>query len=267
MSEQAARRRVALVSGASSGIGEAFVHVLAARGYDVVAVARREDQLYRVKGVVEARHPGRHVHAMACDLAQPGAVGELSQLLDARGLWPMLLINNAGFGLAGAAVTLDLRAQAEMIDLNCRALTELSLACLPHMLRAGRGGIIHVASTAAFLPGPYMAVYYASKAYVLSFSEALAAECAGSGVHVSALCPGPVATGFQDRAGMHGKWLRLMMRQTAAQVAEEGFAGLQAGRRIIIPGFMNQASALAAKFLPRAVSARIAALLQKPARL
>jgi short-subunit dehydrogenase len=184
------------------------------------------------------------------DLAQAGAADRIGQELAARGLEPDIVVNNAGFGLIGEAALLDRAEQRVMIDLNVRALTDLSLAFVESLARH-RGGILNVASVAGFLPGPGMAVYYASKAYVLSFSEALHSELAPRGVRVTALCPGPVATEFQARAGIADGSFPALLTVTAAAVAEQGYRALQDGRRVVVPGFGNKVITVLARMLPR----------------
>ena len=199
--EDAARRRrmkpVALITGASSGIGVELARVFAAHGHELVLVARRARPARRARRR-DCRAGRPRPTVLALDLERRDAVATLGAELSARGLEPAIVVNNAGFGLAGAAAELGRDEQLAMIDLNVRALTELSLAFVDSLERH-RGGILNVASVAAFLPGPGMAVYYASKAYVLSFSEALHRELARRGIRVTALCPGPVATEFQAR--------------------------------------------------------------------
>ena len=191
---------VTLITGASAGIGAELARVFARHGHELVLVARREDRLNALADEIAAAGRPRPV-VLAIDLEQRDAVARIAAELASRGLEPAIVVNNAGFGLAGAAAALDRNEQLGMIDLNIRTLTELSLAFVDSLARH-RGGILNVASVAAFLPGPGMAVYYASKAYVLSFSEALHRELKPRGIRVTALCPGPVPTEFQARSGM-----------------------------------------------------------------
>ena len=191
---------VALITGASAGIGAELARVFARNGHELVLVARREDRLIALADEIAAAGRPRPA-VLAIDLEQRDAVARIAAELASRGLEPAIVVNNAGFGLAGTAADLDRDEQLGMIDLNIRALTELSLAFVDSLARH-RGGILNVASVAAFLPGPGMAVYYASKAYVLSFSEALHRELKPRGIRVTALCPGPVPTEFQARSGM-----------------------------------------------------------------
>ncbi len=259
----------ALVTGASGGIGEAFARILAEEGWDLFLVARREEELNRVAGVVHAEY-GVQAQAFPLDLAQPQATDRLMQRLRARGFAPDVLINAAGFGLAGPATALPRERQLAMIDLNVRATTDLTLRLLPHMRAQKAGGVINLASTAAFMPGPGMAVYYATKAHVLSFTEALAAELQSDGLTISALCPGPVKTGFQATAGMRKTpLLRLLPMSSPGGVARDGWQGFKEGRAIIVPGLMNKLSIQATRLLPRAALRRINAFftgLRTPSR-
>jgi uncharacterized protein len=242
-----------LITGASGGIGEAFAHVAAGEGHPLILVARTEAELHRVRGVVIARY-AVPVTVIVLDLSKPGACDELANELEARKLEPDILINNAGFGLIGKAAELQRENQLQMIDLNVRALTDLTLRFLPRMIARGSGGVINVASTAGFMPGPNMAVYFATKAYVMSFTEALFEETRGSGVTLTTLSPGPVETGFQRRAGMkQARALSPMIPKTAMAVAEAGWAGFKAGERLVIPGTMNKLAAYALRGAPRRV--------------
>jgi hypothetical protein len=249
----APERKVALITGASGGIGEAFAECLAADGYALVLVARSEAELGRISGLITSRHD-LPVAMVATDLTHPEAVGDILAALEARGARPEIVVNNAGFGLQGPADEADLTRQLTMVDLNCRALTELTLRFIGDMRANGRGGVINIASTASFLPGPNMAVYYATKAYVLSLSEGLAGELSGSGVTVTAVCPGPTRTGFQATAGMTGSRLvRLAPMMSARRVAELGYAGFKRGRRVVVPGLGNKMVGWAMPFVPRAI--------------
>jgi len=258
----AGERRVALVTGASGGIAEAFAECLAADGYALVLVARTEAELSRVSGLITARHD-LPVATVATDLTGPEGISDIVAALDARGVRPAIVVNNAGFGLQGPASGLDRARQLAMVDLNCRVLTDLSLRFLDDMRARQHGGVINLASTASFLPGPNMAVYYATKAYVLSLSQALAGELVGTGVTVTAVCPGPTRTGFQATAGMTGSRLvRLATMMTAERVAAAGYAGFRAGKRVVVPGATNKLVAWTTPFVPRAALLPMVRFLQ-----
>lgn len=244
-------RLVTLITGASAGLGAEFARQCAARGEALALVARRRDRLEALKAEL-----GGDVHVFAADLALPGAAGSLIAEVEAEGLSVATLINNAGFGLAGRFADRPLDRQREMIDLNIRTMTELCHLVLPAMRSAGKGAILNVASTAAFQPGPNMAVYYASKAYVLSFTEALHHELKGTGIKVSALCPGPTHSEFSDVADSHSPTLE-RMKMPAAPVVAAGLAGLDANKAVVIPGFKNKIGAQASRFLTRAAMRRI----------
>jgi short-subunit dehydrogenase len=245
------RRKTALVTGASSGIGLDLARRFAAEGFDVALVARSEGKLKEVAAALEAEHKVR-AHVVVADLAQPKAAEALMATLAARGLDVDVLVNNAGYALYGAFRETDLADELNMIQVNIVALTHLTKLVVPKMIARKEGRILNVASTAAFQPGPLMAVYYATKAYVLSFSEALANELAGSGVTVTALCPGPTKTGFQARAQMEeSKLVRGKEIMTSAEVARIGYSGLMKGKTVVIPGVGNKMLAQAVRFLPR----------------
>jgi uncharacterized protein len=224
-----------------------------------VLIARRESKLDALADEIAAGGRPRPL-VLAIDLAQPEAGARIKAELAAHGLEPEYIVNNAGFGLVGEAAQLDHAEQLAMIDLNIRSLTELSLAFADTLARL-RGGILNVASVAGFIPGPGMAVYYASKAYVLSFSEALHHELARRGVRVSVLCPGPVPTEFQARAGIpRVPFPRTGLPRvvgsnaltcTAEEVAEAGYEGLMRGRRVVVPGLANKAVTIITRLLPR----------------
>jgi hypothetical protein len=242
-------RPVTLITGASAGIGAALAHKFAASGHEVVLVARREQLLTGLADAIAAAGATRPT-VLRADVSRIDAARRIGEALTAAGLEPEIIVNNAGFGLSGPAARLDRGEQLAMIDLNVRALTDLSLAWADALERR-KGGILNVASTAAFLPGPGMAVYYATKAYVLSFSEALHQELAPKGVRVTALCPGPVPTEFQARAGVKAMKYPRALTRSAEQVADDGYRGLQEGRRIVVPGFANQLITVLAPLLPR----------------
>jgi short-subunit dehydrogenase len=248
---------VALITGASAGIGQELARVFAAHGHDLVLVARREARLAALADEIAATGRPRPT-VLAIDLERRDAVPELASTLAAQDAEPAVVVNNAGFGLSGSAAELDRNEQLAMIDLNVRTLTELSLAFVPSLERR-RGGILNVASVAAFLPGPGMAVYYATKAYVLSFSEALHQELAPRGVRVTALCPGPVLTEFQARSGMQlTKSLRIL-ELSAAEVAKLGYDGLARGKRVVVAGLGNRIAVNAMRWAPHSLLMRVVA--------
>jgi short-subunit dehydrogenase len=240
---------VTLITGSSSGIGSALAREFAAHGHALVLIARREPRLAQLADEIAARGRPRP-HVLPLDLTRADATARIGEALAAQGLEPQFLVNNAGFGLAGAAAELDRAAQLCMIDLNIRALTDLSLAFIDSLARH-QGGLLNVASVAGFLPGPGMAVYYASKAYVLSFSEALHRELSGRGVRVTVLCPGPVPTEFQARAGISMRDFPRILTRSAEQVAAEGYRGLMAGRRLVVPGLPNKLATMLVRLAPR----------------
>ena len=248
---QTGARRVAIITGASDGIGAELARLMAKKGHDLALVARRRERLEALAAEIAAA--GRPSPAVIpLDLAEAGAADALADALRGAGAEPAILVNNAGFGLQGQVADLDPAEQLRMIDLNVRALTALTLKFLPDLI-AKRGRILNVASVAAFLPGPGMAIYYASKAYVLSFSKALSQELVSKGVSVTALCPGPVPTGFQAAAGMTRDLTKAMsFVQTSPQaVADAAYRGMMSGRRVVMPSFADWMSASAAALTPR----------------
>jgi len=248
-------RPVTVITGASAGIGRELARVFAGAGHEVLLVARREPQLAALADeITNAGHPTPHV--VAVDLTRGDGTALLGHEVAARGLEPAYVVNNAGFGLFGPAIDLERAEQLAMIDLNIRTLTDLSLRWGDSLVRH-KGGILNVASIAAFLPGPGMAVYYATKAYVLSFSEALHHEFARDGVRVTALCPGPVRTEFQARAGIGAEQFSRWLARTPEQVAREGFDGLMRGRRVVVPGFANRIVTLLPRLLSRGAVLRL----------
>ena len=242
-------RPVTVITGASAGIGVALARVFARHGHKLALVARREDRLRALANEIAATPSGRPI-VIVDDLAKPGAAGRIATALAEHGAEPQYVVNNAGFGLVGLAHTRDRAEQLEMIDLNVRTLTELSLAFVDSLARH-RGGLLNVGSVAGFLPGPGSAVYYATKAFVLSFSEALHSELAPRDIKVSVLCPGPVPTEFAERAGVKGGRAPGRLTQTAETVAEAGYRGLMRGQRTIVPGLGNKLMTLAIRVLPR----------------
>ncbi len=243
-------RETALVTGASSGIGLDLARVLARNHHDVVLVARTKSKLDEVAAGL--RKSGVTAHVIASDLSRPNAAAELAAELQRRSIDIGVLVNNAGFGLAGAFADTDLQREVDMIQVNVVALTQLTKLLLQPMITRKYGRILNVASTAAFQPGPLMAVYYATKAYVLSFSEAIADELRDSGVTVTALCPGPTQTGFADVANMtHSRLFTMMRPMSPGRVAEIGYRGMVNGKRIVIPGAKNKVLVQSLRVSPR----------------
>jgi uncharacterized protein len=257
-------RPVAVITGASAGIGAALARVFARHGHEPVLVGRREALLNGLADELAAEAKNRPL-VIALDLTRVDTPARIVHELGARGLEPAFVVNNAGFGLIGRAAELDRAEQLAMIDVNVRVLTELSLAFIDSLERR-RGGILNVASIAAFMPGPGMAVYYASKAYVLSFSEALHRELKPKGVRVTVLCPGPVPTEFQARAGMGDDALPGFLTRSAEQVASDGYRGLMQGRRVVIPGAANRAVTMAVRLAPRNLLLELIARQQRDPR-
>ena len=263
MSESAhnPQRKTALITGASGGIGYELAKLFAKDGYHIVLVARNREALLYAAGMLRETFEVP-VTVMIKDLARPIAPEEIVAELHASGLSIDVLVNNAGFGAWGPFAQTELSAELDMARVNMVAPTQLTKLLLPGMLSRAGGRILNVASTAAFQPGPLMAVYYATKAYVLSWSEALANELRGSGVSVTALCPGPTQTGFHRRAGMHSS--RLFHRTMDAEtVAKIGYRGLLRGQTVVIPGFRNRLLALAVRWLPRKTVTRIVRYMQE----
>jgi hypothetical protein len=241
---------ITVITGASAGIGAELARVFARNGHRLALVARREDRLRALADEIGMAGADRPLVIVA-DLQRSEATVEIGAALAAQGYEPQYMINNAGFGLVGSAASLDRAEQLAMIDLNIRMLTDLSLAFIDSLARH-HGGILNVGSMAGFLPGPGMTVYYATKAYVLSFSEALHNELKRRGVRVSVLCPGPVPTEFAERAGIKGGSLGpSFLTQSAEDMAEQGYRGLMRGQRTIVPGFLNKLIVLLIKFTPR----------------
>jgi short-subunit dehydrogenase len=249
-------RPTALVTGASWGIGWELASLCARDGHDLVLVARTEERLTELEKDLEGRYQAS-VRVVPMDLTEPGAPRSLYNELSQSGVEIDVLINNAGFGDVGPFSEADTAKLLDMLQLNVVALTHLTRLFLPGMLGRGRGRILNVASTAAFQPGPFMAVYYATKAYVLSFSEALTGECSGTGVTVTALCPGPTATEFQSRARMGGAKLRRLRMMDARPVAEEGYRAMMNGTAIVVNGFQNRLLAQSVRFAPRSLVRKV----------
>jgi len=255
--------KTALVTGASSGIGRELAKLLAREGHDVVLVARRRDRLEELARELAARH-GVSARAIAKDLEDPASPAEIFEELETEVISVDILVNDAGLGIYGQFSKTDLARQLAVIQVNLVALTNLTGLFLPGMVSRQKGKVVNVSSTAAFQPGPYMAVYYATKAYVLSFSEALAEELAGTGVSVTALCPGPTVTEFQEGAGIEDTWLfRGPLVMDARSVARAGWAGARRGKRIIVPGLGNKLLKEGVRFSPRRLVTAVARRIQK----
>jgi short-subunit dehydrogenase len=251
----------ALVTGASAGLGVHFAEALAARGHDLILTARRVDRLDTLAAELRERH-GIAAAVIAADLADPAAIDALMHEIGRRGLAVNWLINNAGFGVSGAFADLDAAALADMVEVNCRAPMALARAVLPGMIQMRSGGILNVASTASFQPGPWMAVYYASKAFMLSFSEALHEEVRAHGVHVAAICPGPTRTEFFEVAGKSNAMLA-RMAGPPEQVVRDGLAALDANRAVRVSGLVNRLMALTPRLGPRWLVRRVAGSIQR----
>ena len=256
------RKMTALVTGASGGIGLELARLFAADGHDLVLVARSRDKL---AGLAEELGRAHNVGArsLPADLARPEAPREIFDQLKSEGVAVDALVNNAGVGSYGLFAETDLRSELDLLQINVVALTHLTKLFLPAMIARRRGHVLNVASTAAFQPGPLMAVYYASKAYVLSLSEALSNETAGTGVTVTVLCPGPTGTGFVAAAGMEESKLFDRGAMTARAVAEAGYRGMLGGKTIVIPGFRNRLLASSYRLAPRGLITKVVRGIQE----
>jgi hypothetical protein len=254
---------IALVTGASAGLGRDFARLLAADGRGVALVARRKDRLVALADELEAEH-GVRTMVVAADLTEPNAPREVVDAITGAGLSVDVLINNAGFGSNGPFVDQEAARELDMVAVNVSAVVHLTRLLLPAMLERGQGRILNIGSTAGFQAGPYMATYYASKAFVNHFSEALAHEVAGTGVTVTVSCPGPVATEFGSIAGNDQSRLFKGGGASSAQVAREAYRAMLAGKRMIVHGLRNKAAVHGSRLLPRGAVQRIAARLNEP---
>jgi short-subunit dehydrogenase len=241
--------RVTLITGASAGIGAELARVFASKGHRVALVARRADRLETLAGEIVALGGAKPI-VVPCDLERTDSGDRIAAALAAENVEVEYVVNNAGYGIFGHATKRDRAEQLGIIAVNIRAVTDLSLRFSDQLIRH-RGGILNVASIAGFLPGPGMAVYYASKAYVLSFTEALRAELGPRGVRVTALCPGPVPSEFQARAGFKPGFDSAILNVSAANVALAGYRGLMANKRAVMPGFGIKAVPLLLRMFPR----------------
>lgn len=249
--------RTALITGASSGIGYELALIMAREGYDLVLVARRQDRLKELAERVKKEFE-RKVMIIAKDLAQASAAEEIFAKITSHKMAIDVLINNAGFGDFGLFAEISLTRAEEMIQVNIKTLTALTRLFLPDMIKRKQGHVLNVASLAGFMPGPFMAVYYATKAYVLSFSEALAEELSGTGVSVTALCPGPTASEFQAAASLDSSRLFFGKKlPTARVVAEYGYGAMRRGKVVVIPGIFNKILAFMVRLTPRSLVRKI----------
>ena len=249
-------KKVALITGASAGLGVEFAKALAERGHRLVLVARRKERLEEL-----AKELGK-ARAVALDLSKAGAAAKLMADIEKNGETVDMLINNAGFGLIGKFAELDAQRERQMIDLNVATLTDLCRAVAPQMIKRRSGAILNVASTAAFQPGPKMAVYFATKAFVLSLSEALHEELKPHAIKVSCLCPGPTRTEFGDVAGFGGNGLFDRVAMESPAVVKAGLDGLDRNKAVIVPGWMNKLTANSGRFAPRSVVRKIAGAIK-----
>ena len=251
----------ALIIGASSGIGCELAKLFAAGKSNLVLVARRQEKLDQLAAELR-RDYGVQVRILAKDLADPQSHQAIFDALAAESVTVDVLVNNAGFGAVGPVATLSLERQMDMVQVNVAALTHLTRLLLPGMIERGRGGILNVGSTAGFQPGPNMAVYYATKAFVLSFTEALAEELIGSCVKATCLAPGPTATEFGVDSGMEKFTIFKFGTMNAKTVAQAGYRGFRRGKVIVIPGLTNKLGAFSVRFVPRAWVRKLVKRLQ-----
>jgi len=249
-------KKVALVTGASAGLGVEFARQLSERGRRLVLAARRKE---RLEGLAAELGKAR---AVAIDLSKKDAAAKLMADLEANGEEIDLLVNNAGFGLIGRFAKADAKRVRQMIDLNVGTLTDLCRAVAPRMIDRKSGGIINVASTAAFQPGPNMAVYFATKAFVLSLTEALHEELKPHGVHVTCLCPGPTRTEFGDVAGFGGNGMFDRVAMESPEVVAAGLEGFDKNKAVVVPGLVNKIGASSTRFAPRSVVRKIAGAIK-----
>jgi uncharacterized protein len=252
----------ALITGASSGLGREFARLFAGDGNDVILVARRRERLEELAGELAARH-GVTAHVIAVDLAEPGAPRRIAEELRTLGVEVDFLVNNAGFGGSGAFAEADPKRELEMIQVDVTALVELTRIFLPRMVARHRGRILNIGSTAGFQPGPFMATYYASKAFVNSFTEAVAFELEGTGVTATLSCPGATATEFAGHAGNEKSLLFRLGAADSAQVAREGYRAMRAGQRLVIHGIANKVGVQALRASPRSTVLGLTARLNR----
>ncbi|MFK4302493.1 MULTISPECIES: SDR family oxidoreductase [unclassified Paenibacillus] len=255
-------RKTVLITGVSGGIGKELADRFAKDGYDLVLVARSESKLVELGKEYKKKYDTRAT-VIAKDVASHGVPEEIFAELKEKGIVVDYLVNNAGFGLFGTFLETKLEEETNMIDVNIKALTIMTKLFVPDMVKRGEGGVMNVASLVAFFPGPMMSVYYATKAYVLSFTEALENELNGTGVTVTALCPGLTSTGFVDRSGMGAsKLFQNGAIMEAGQVAEEGYRGFLRGKTFIMPGARNRLMKFIPRLLPRKLVTRMVRFTQ-----
>lgn len=260
--QEAASEPAIVITGASSGIGRAFASVVQSEASAIVCIGRSQEALAQLANELHAN--GARMHALCIDLSEADAGARIEDSLRERNLYCDVLINSAGLGTFGAATSVPRAEQLGVIDINARALMELTLRFLPGMAARRRGGIINVGSTSSYAGGPFMAAYFASKAFVRSFSEALWAETRGSGVTVTCVSAGPTRTAFFARAGAgRARLFKLLPRMSAQQVAAAGWRAFKSGRRAVIPGFLNRLTVAFMSVMPHALTLRLIARLQR----
>lgn len=252
---------MALITGATSGIGRELTKLFAADNYDLILIARNKDELVNFAKELQGKHD-IFIKVIAKDLSKPDAAKEIYKELEKESLTVDVLINSAGFGTAGNFWEIDVEEETNEITLNVLSLTMLTKFLLPNMVKQKSGKILNIASVAAFFPGPLMSVYYGTKAYVLSFSEGIREELRGTGVSVTVLAPPPLNTGFAKRAQVKNKHSFDNAKMTAEQVAQIGYEALMAGKDLIVPGWLNKIESLASRLAPYTLSARVIKRLQ-----
>lgn len=257
---------IVLITGASEGIGKALAHTYAKQGYSLILIARNTAKLTQLQQTLQSQYQA-HAQIFSLDLAKPESVDVIMGAFKSELKNIEILVNCAGLGYANKLTDMKIEEVSAMLEVNMAALTKLTYRILPYMVEKKRGKILNVASTAAFAPGPYMSIYYASKAYVLSFSQGIREEYRKDGITVSALCPGPTTTEFQKRAGMEHSIIgtgKLMPMMSAERVARIAYRGVKWGRRVIVPGFMNKLSVFLMWLTPNFITVKITGFLDKP---
>ena len=254
-------RSCVLITGATTGIGYELAKIYAKEGNNLILVARDEERLSEVKEELDLYNI--KVYILSLDLSEDNSCEKVLDFVNKKNLSVDILINNAGIGSFGYLSEIEMEKELKLIDVNIRALTELTKTFLPTMISHGEGGIMNVASTAAFCAGPKMATYYASKSYVLNFTEALYEELKGSEIKVSCSCPGPVKTTFQEKSGIRKSEAAKKALMTPKEVAEIAYRDFKKGKLLIIPGFKNKLIILLNKLIPRALSRKIILLMNK----